>query len=319
MTIAAAEAADNPGSPGEAVGRMRVFEPFTLDLEILVEGGEGCDVVGIEGKPDGLMVTAIARLQELDSDACGLGGDRDQLEEPLGGRDLAVFEIEALRLEDAAELRDQPATLVPFHDAPGLFCIRHRMSSEKPPVQRLCTGLRISLTHIDHGQRQTFWHTAQELGLRPSQSHQAEAQGEHCGTLKRARQAPLAASTASIGSSCGRRVLLLAVSQSSRRRSAVVAKLISLVSWIARKWRPSAAVAVPSLQLSIKRVVVTLSLPRKRLNRTSRARPPLASRRRQTSSPATMHSMSAAPLYRDDDPRTDPMTSQSAPAYRHLC
>src|SRR5260370_1034397 len=78
---------------------MRVFEPFTLDLEILVEGGEGCDVVGIEGKPDGLMVTAIARLQELDSDDCGLGGDRDQLEEPLGGRDLAVFEIEALRLE----------------------------------------------------------------------------------------------------------------------------------------------------------------------------------------------------------------------------
>ncbi len=45
---------------------------------------------------------------------------------------------------------------------------------------------------------------------------------------------------------------------------------------------------------------------------------PLASRRRQTSLPATMHSMSAAPLYRDDDPRTDPTTSQSAPTCRHL-
>src|SRR6266404_7482217 len=42
-------------------------------------------------------------------------------------------------------------------------------------------------------------------------------------------------------------------------------------------------------------------------------------RRRQTSLPATMHSTSAAPLYRDDDPRTDPMTSQFAPTCRHLC
>src|SRR5260370_14374896 len=98
MTIPAAEAADNPGSPGEAVGRMRVFEPFTLDLEILVEGGEGCDVVGIEGKPDGLMVTAIARLQELDSDDSGLGCDPDQLEEPLCGPEPRVFAVSALRL-----------------------------------------------------------------------------------------------------------------------------------------------------------------------------------------------------------------------------
>src|SRR5258708_34577437 len=141
MTIPAAEAADNPGSPGEAVGRMRVFEPFTLDLEILVEGGEGCYVVGIEGKPDGLMVTAIARLQELDSDECGLGGDRDQLEEPLGGRDLAVFEIEALRLEDAEELLDQPATLVPFHDAPGLF-VRIRPAPQTDEIERGRTRLR---------------------------------------------------------------------------------------------------------------------------------------------------------------------------------
>jgi len=29
--------------------------------------------------------------------------------------------------------------------------------------------------------------------------------------------------------------------------------------------------------------------------------------------------MSAAPLYRDDDPRTDLMTSHFAPACRHLC
>ena len=113
---------------------MRILEAFTLGLEILVEGSERCDLIGIEDQPDGLMTTAIARLQELDGDDRCLGGDRDQLEEPLGGADLAVFEPEALRLEDAEELLDQPAPLVPFDDAPGLFYIRHRMSGEKPPV-----------------------------------------------------------------------------------------------------------------------------------------------------------------------------------------
>jgi len=95
------------------------------------------------------VTTTIARLQELDGNDRRLGGDRDQLEEPVGGGDLAVFEPEALRLEDAEELLDQPAPLVPFDDAPGLFCIRHWMSGEKPPAQWLGAGLRGGLTHID--------------------------------------------------------------------------------------------------------------------------------------------------------------------------
>src|SRR3979409_2288746 len=122
---------------------MRVLEPFALSLEILVEGDERCDLVGIEGKPDGLMATAIARLQELDGDDRRLGGDRDQLEEPVGGGDLAVFELEALRLEDAEELLDQPASLVPFDDAPGVFRIRHAVCGEKAPMQWFDTGRRI--------------------------------------------------------------------------------------------------------------------------------------------------------------------------------
>src|SRR6185312_3539494 len=36
ITVPAAEAADDPGSPGKAVGRMRVLEPFALGLEIAV-------------------------------------------------------------------------------------------------------------------------------------------------------------------------------------------------------------------------------------------------------------------------------------------
>src|SRR5882757_6545167 len=141
----------------------------------------------------------------------------------------------------------------------------------------------------------------------------------HTSPPNRPRQLPFSASTASIECSNTPWPLPLPISPSPRRRLAVVAKLISLVSWIARIWRPSAAATVPSLQLSMIRAVVTLALLRKRLNRTSRPRLPFASRRKQTSLPATMHSMSAAPLYRDDDPRTDPMTSQFAPACRHLC
>ena len=79
-----------------------------------------------------------------------------------------------------------------------------------------------------------------------------------------------------------------------------------------------AAATVLSLQLSMMRSVVTLALPRKRLNRTSSARSPFESRRRQTSLPATMRSTSAAPLYRGDDPRTDPMTNQYVTTCRHL-
>src|ERR1700736_5416955 len=110
---------------------MRVLEALGLGLEILVEGGERCGLVGIEGKPDGQMASAIARLQQLDGDDRRLGRNRDQLEEAVGGSDLAVFELEALGLEDAEELLDQPATLVPFDDAPSLFCIGHRMRGEK--------------------------------------------------------------------------------------------------------------------------------------------------------------------------------------------
>ena len=113
---------------------MRVLEPLGLGLEILVEGGERCDLVGIEGKADRQMASAITCLQELDGDDRRLCRNRDELEEAVGGSDLAVFEPEALGLEDAEELLDQPAPLVPFDDAPGLFCIRYWVRGEKPPV-----------------------------------------------------------------------------------------------------------------------------------------------------------------------------------------
>src|SRR5688572_4268732 len=151
ITVPAAEPADDPGGPREAIGRMRISEPFALGFEIAVEGGKGSDFLGIEGNLNGLVITAIACLHELEGNDRRLGCDRDQLEEPLGSPDLAVFELEALRLEDAEELLDQPPPLVPFDDAPSLFCRGHRMRREQPPMQRLNAGLRLDLTHIDQG------------------------------------------------------------------------------------------------------------------------------------------------------------------------
>jgi len=178
IAVPAAEAADDPGGPSETVGRMWILEPFAFGFDILVEGGEGCDFVRIEGEVDRLLAAAIPRLQELDGNDGGFGSDGDELEEPVGGGDLAVFEPEALGLEDAEELLDQPALLVPIDDTPGLFCIRHGVGGEKPPVQRLGACLRIDLTHVDQVQRQAFWQMAQELALWPGQTNRAEAQFE---------------------------------------------------------------------------------------------------------------------------------------------
>src|SRR5918994_2304970 len=169
IAVPAAEAADDPGGPSETVRWMRILEPFASGFDILIEGSERRDLVRFEDEVDRLLAAAVPRLQELDGNDGGLGSDGGQLEEAIGGGDLTVFEPEAVGLEDAEELLDQPALLVPINDTPGLFCIRHRMGGEKPPVQRLGAGLRIDLTHINQGQRQTFWQMAQELGFRPGQ------------------------------------------------------------------------------------------------------------------------------------------------------
>ena len=77
---------------------MWILEPFAFGFDILVEGGEGCDFVRIEGEVDRLLAAAIPRLQELDGNDGGFGRDGDEREEAVGGGDLAVFELEALGL-----------------------------------------------------------------------------------------------------------------------------------------------------------------------------------------------------------------------------
>src|SRR5689334_10309987 len=111
---------------------MRVLQPFAPGFELLIEGRKRGDLAGGEGNVDRLWA-AVAPLQELDGDDGRLGGDGDQFEEPRGGADLTVFEPEALRLEDAEDLLDDPALFVPFDDAPGILCIGDPVRGEKPP------------------------------------------------------------------------------------------------------------------------------------------------------------------------------------------
>src|SRR5258705_200181 len=65
VAVPAAETADDPGSPGKAVGRMRILEPFAFGFDILIEGSERCDLVRFEREVDRLLAAAIPRLPEL--------------------------------------------------------------------------------------------------------------------------------------------------------------------------------------------------------------------------------------------------------------
>ena len=66
----------------------------------------------------------------MDGDDGRLGGDSDQFEKAIGGSDLAVFELEALCLQDAEELLDDPALLVPCDDTPSVFDAGDRVGRE---------------------------------------------------------------------------------------------------------------------------------------------------------------------------------------------
>src|ERR1700761_4306764 len=118
---------------------MRVLQSFVSGFDLLIEGDQRIDLAGIEGDEKRLLAS-IAGLQELDGDDRCLGSDGNQFEEPVGGADLAILEPEALRLEDAEELLDDPALLVPRDDAPTVICTGDVVRGDKTPMQRLDVG-----------------------------------------------------------------------------------------------------------------------------------------------------------------------------------
>src|SRR5881392_861485 len=133
-SIPSAEAADDPGGPGEGVFWMRVFLQFGFTFELGVEGVESFDLTGIEGERCGLAAMTVARLQELDGDRRRLGGDGGELDEAVGGFELAVFDFESLDFQHAEQLLDAPACLVPIDDAPRRAGVGERVRGEQTPV-----------------------------------------------------------------------------------------------------------------------------------------------------------------------------------------
>jgi hypothetical protein len=87
---------------------MRVLLEFGLALERWIEGVEGFEFTLGEGDARRLMESAVAGLDELQNGGGGLGCDRGESHQALGGLDLAVLEFEAVGFEDAEELLDIP-------------------------------------------------------------------------------------------------------------------------------------------------------------------------------------------------------------------
>ncbi len=139
----------------------------------------------------------------------------------------------------------------------------------------------------------------------------------HTWPLNRPRQLPFSASTASIGCSSTPRPLPLPISPSPRRRFAVVE--VDLAGVLDRQhmaaFHRRRRILAPAFDYPLGRHLVVAE----KAVEPHFLRSPLPAAAGRHPLPTTMHSMSAAPLYRDDDPRTDLMTSLCAPACRHPC
>src|SRR5207237_230942 len=90
-----------------------------------------------EGNACVFATFAVASLLELEGDSRCLGGDCTQFDQALGGGKLTIFESETLQLQQAPQLLDGPALLVPMNDAPSRHNVGNIVGGEQPPVQGL--------------------------------------------------------------------------------------------------------------------------------------------------------------------------------------
>ncbi len=79
-----------------------------------------------EGVGGGLL-TAVARLYQLQDDAGALGGDYGHFHQSLGSFDLAVLKPQSVRFHQPEQLLDGPPLSVPVHDPPRQDLIVERV------------------------------------------------------------------------------------------------------------------------------------------------------------------------------------------------
>src|SRR5208282_2217557 len=137
VAVPAAEAGDDPGSPGEAVERMGVL----LTLGFAFEGGAKCgerfDLRLGESGGGGQTIAAVALLDELDGDGRGFDCGGGELDQALGAGELAFLQVEALGFHDAVHLLDRPTRFIPGDQTQRIGGAGDLMGSQETPVDPL--------------------------------------------------------------------------------------------------------------------------------------------------------------------------------------
>lgn len=151
-----------------------------LALEAAFEGGERVDLVGTDGQACRVRIAATAGLHELEDDCRGLGGDGDELFQPRRQLQLAVLDLEALRLHHPEELLDHPALLVPSDDLPGVSRTGERMGGQEQPMQGLDTVGCVRFDDLDPTEPNPVGQPFFAPILRPPDRRLAEAQAQRC-------------------------------------------------------------------------------------------------------------------------------------------
>src|SRR5260370_40092711 len=84
IAVPSAKAADDPGSPGQAVAPVRVLQPGARVFDLAVESVEHGDLRLAEGNLGRLAALAVARLHQLQGRGRGPGRDGGELDPALG-------------------------------------------------------------------------------------------------------------------------------------------------------------------------------------------------------------------------------------------
>jgi hypothetical protein len=105
-----------------------------------------------------------------------LGRGGGKLDQAVGGRDLAVLQLQALRFHHPEQLLDNPAILVPPNHLPGLRRIGDLMRGHQPPMQWLDIRRRTDLAHVEQPQPHGFSQRTVLFIARTTDLHRAVSQ-----------------------------------------------------------------------------------------------------------------------------------------------
>jgi hypothetical protein len=154
---------------------MGIALQFSASLILPTDRSQNCDLVFVESVAGRLGALSVTGLNKLQDDCGSLRGHGSEFEQPIGGFDSAVFELESLQFENPEQLLYGPALLVPVDDAPPRSCILDLMGCQQIPMQRLDVGWCISFDNIDQSKLDCLRQVGR-LGRRPFQHNAAEPQ-----------------------------------------------------------------------------------------------------------------------------------------------